>query len=115
MVGQEFLKILEQRDFPVRHVSLFASGKTAGKKVLVFGREVEVREIGPHAFQGIDLAFFSAGTEISQHSAPQAVRDGAVVVDNSAAFRMETKVPLVVPEVNLADVRRHSGIIANPN
>ncbi len=115
MVGQEFLKILEQRDFPIRHVSLFASGKTAGRKVLVFGREIEVREIGSHAFQGIDLAFFSAGTEISHHSAPQAVREGAVVVDNSAAFRMELKVPLVVPEVNPQDIRRHSGIIANPN
>ncbi|MDP2935171.1 MAG: aspartate-semialdehyde dehydrogenase [Dehalococcoidia bacterium] len=115
MVGQEFIKILEQRSFPVRHVSLFASGKTAGKKVLVFGREVEVREIGPHAFQGIDLAFFSAGTEISQHSAPMAVREGAVVVDNSVAFRMNNRVPLVVPEVNPQDIRRHSGIIANPN
>lgn len=115
MVGQEFIKILEQRSFPVRHVSLFASGKTAGKKVLVFGREVEVREIGPHAFQGIDLAFFSAGTEISQRSAPVAVQEGAVVVDNSVAFRMNTRVPLVVPEVNPQDIRRHSGIIANPN
>lgn len=115
MVGQEFIKILEQRSFPVRHVSLFASGKTAGKKVLVFGREVEVREIGQHAFQGIDLAFFSAGTEISQRSAPMAVREGAVVVDNSVAFRMNTRVPLVVPEVNPLDIRRHSGIIANPN
>lgn len=115
MVGQEFLKILEQRDFPVRHVSLFASRKTAGRKVLVFGREIEVKEIGAHAFKGMDLAFFSAGTEISQHSASQAVREGAVVVDNSAAFRMEPKVPLVVPEVNPQDIRRHSGIIANPN
>lgn len=115
MVGQEFLKILEQRDFPIRHVSLFASGKTAGKKILVRNQEVEVKEIGAHAFQGIDLAFFSAGTEISQHSAPQAVREGAVVVDNSAAFRMEPKIPLVVPEVNPEDVQQHRGIIANPN
>lgn len=115
MVGQEFLRILEQRDFPVRHVRLFASGKTAGKKVLVRDQEVEVKEIGAHAFQGIDLAFFSAGTEISQHSGPQAVREGAVVVDNSAAFRMEARVPLVVPEINPDDVRQHCGIIANPN
>ncbi|HLB12194.1 MAG TPA: aspartate-semialdehyde dehydrogenase [Dehalococcoidia bacterium] len=115
MVGQEFLKLLEQRDFPVRHISLFASGKTPGRKVLVFGRETEVREIGARAFEGIDLAFFSAGTEISHHSAPQAAREGAVVVDNSAAFRMDPRVPLVVPEVNPQDIRRHSGIIANPN
>lgn len=115
MVGQEFLRILEQRRFPVRHISLFASGKTAGKKVLVGDEEVEVKEVGAHAFQGVDLAFFSAGTEISNHCAPQAVREGAVVVDNSAAFRMEPKVPLVVPEVNPGDLGRHSGIIANPN
>jgi len=115
MVGQEFLKILEQRDFPVRNVSLFASGRTAGKKILFNDQEVEVREIGAHAFQGVDLAFFSAGTEISQHSAPQAVRAGALVVDNSAAFRMEPKIPLVVPEINPDDTRKHSGIIANPN
>src|SRR3989304_6262912 len=115
MVGQEFLKILEQREFPVRQVSLFASGRAAGKKILFNDQEVEVREIGAHAFQGIDLAFFSAGTEISKHSAPQAVREGAVVVDNSAAFRMEPKIPLVVPEINPDDTRKHPGIIANPN
>jgi aspartate-semialdehyde dehydrogenase len=115
MVGQEFLKILQEREFPVRYLALFASEKTAGKKVLVFDQELEVKEIGVRCFQGMDIAFFSAGTEVSRHYAPRAVQEGALVIDNSAAFRMEPQVPLVVPEVNPQDLEHHKGLIANPN
>ncbi len=115
LVGQEFIKVLEQRNFPTESVSLFASDRSIGKKMFVSHREIEVRETVPESFQGIDIALFSAGAEISHHFSPIAARSGAVVIDNSAAFRMEARVPLVVPEVNPEDIRWHRGIIANPN
>ncbi len=115
LVGQEFIKILEQQHFPMASIHLFASDRSAGKKMLVAKGEVGVEEVTAHSFDHIDLALFSAGTEISQNFAPIAAKAGAVVIDNSAAFRMEPDVPLVVPEVNPEDLRNHNGIIANPN
>jgi len=115
LVGQEFIKILEQRKFPVASIHLYASDRSAGKKIFVGHQEVTVKETTADSFQQVDIALFSAGTEVSRHFSPIAARAGALVIDNSAAFRMEPKVPLVVPEVNPEDIKWHSGIIANPN
>ena len=115
LVGQEFIKILVQRSFPVKSIRLLASDRSAGRKLIVNKQEIEVEETAPESFEGIDIALFSAGSEISRHFSPIAARSGAVVVDNSAAWRMEPDVPLVVPEVNPGDIERHKGIIANPN
>ncbi len=115
LVGREFIKVLEQRNFPAASVRLLASSRSAGKKMFVRHEELEVRETGPDSFEGIDIALFSAGAGVSRRFAPDAVRAGAVVIDNSSAFRMEADVPLVVPEVNPDDCRWHRGIIANPN
>ena len=115
LVGQEFIRVLEQRNFPMNSINLLASGRSAGRKLFVAHEEVEVEETGTESFHGIDIAFFSAGAEESRHFSPIAVQSGAVVVDNSAAFRMTSNVPLVVPEVNAEDIGKHQGIIANPN
>lgn len=115
MVGQEFIRVLEQRSFPMTSVKLFASDRSHGRKMKVRGEELEVKETTPESFKGIDIALFSAGADISKHFSPIAARTGAVVVDNSAAFRMDPEVPLVVPEINPEDIRKHKGIIANPN
>ena len=115
LVGQEFIKILAQRSFPMESIRLLASDRSAGKKLMVNKQEIEVEETTPDSFEGIDIALFSAGSEISRHFSPLAAQSGAVVVDNSAAWRMEPNVPLVVPEVNPEDIEWHSGIIANPN
>ena len=115
LVGQEFIKILAQRSFPMESIRLLASDRSAGKKLMVNKQEIEVGETTPDSFEGIDIALFSAGAEISRHFSPLAAQSGAVVVDNSAAWRMEPNVPLVVPEVNPEDIEWHSGIIANPN
>jgi len=115
LVGQEFIKILEQRSFPMTSIRLLASERSAGKKLFVAHQEAEVKETAPDSFEGIDIALFSAGTEISRYFSPIAARSGAVVVDNSAAFRMVDSVPLVIPEVNPEDIKWHKGIIANPN
>jgi len=115
MVGQEFIKVLGQRHFPINSLKLFASDRSAGRKVAVNGEEILVQETTQHSFDGVDIALFSAGSETSHHFSPIAARSGAVVVDNSAAFRMEPDVPLVVPEVNPDDIKAHKGIIANPN
>ena len=115
LVGHEFIKILEQRNFPMETVSLYASDRSAGKKMVVKNREIEVKETTPESFKNIDIALFSAGADISRHFSPIAAKAGAVVVDNSAAFRMESWVPLVVPEINPEDIKLHKGIIANPN
>ncbi len=114
-VGQEFARVLEQRPLPVREFRLLASARSAGRKVPWCGRELPVAELSEKAFEGATLAFFSAGGSISREFAPIAARAGAVVVDNSSAFRMVDGVPLVVPEVNAAAARAHKGIIANPN
>ncbi len=115
LVGHEFIKILEQRHFPMSSVSLLASDRSAGKRLFVGHEEIEVKETSIDSFQDIDIALFSAGTEVSRHFAPVAAKSGAVVIDNSAAFRMDATVPLVVPEINPEDIKWHKGIIANPN
>jgi aspartate-semialdehyde dehydrogenase len=115
LVGHEFIKVLEQRHFPMDSVSLFASDRSAGKRMFVAHHEIEVKETAPESFEGIDIAFFSAGAEISHYFSPIAAQAGAVVVDNSAAWRMDPNVPLVVPEINVEDIQWHKGIIANPN
>ena len=115
LVGQEFIKVLEQRNFPTSSIHLFASDRSAGKKLLASHQEVEVLETTPASFEEIDIALFSAGAEISRYFSPIAAQSGAVVVDNSSAFRMNPDVPLVVPEVNPEDIQWHKRIIANPN
>ncbi len=115
MVGQEFIKILQQRNFPTASVRFYASDRSAGKKLFFGHQEIEVQETSPDSFHGVDIVFFSAGPETSRYFSPIAAKNGALVIDNSAAWRMEPKVPLVVPEVNPEDIRWHEGIIANPN
>ncbi len=115
LVGQELIKVLEQRHFPLNSISLFESDRFAGKKMFVSHQEVRVKETTPESFNGIDIALFSAGAEVSRYFSPIAAASGAVVIDNSAAFRLEPAVPLVVPEVNPEDIKWHQGIIANPN
>ena len=114
-VGKVFLSILEERNFPVKNLLPLASSRSAGKKVFFSGQELEVKELSSSSFKNIDIAFFSAGASISKKFAKYAVESGAVVVDNSSAFRMEKDVPLVVPEVNASEIFSHNGIIANPN
>jgi aspartate-semialdehyde dehydrogenase len=114
-VGVEMLKTLEKRKFPVGELTLLASARSVGKTFPFRGRTVTVRELKRDSFKGIDLALFSAGGSISKEFAPLAVQAGCVVVDNSSAFRMDDAVPLVVPEINPEDIRKHKGIIANPN
>jgi aspartate-semialdehyde dehydrogenase len=114
-VGTEFLKILEQREFPLSSLKLLASSRSAGKTLPFAGEQLTVEELTEDGFEGVDLVLASAGGGISKKFAPAAVEAGAVVVDNTSAFRMEPEVPLVVPEVNPGDIARHKGIIANPN
>ncbi len=114
-VGVELLQCLERRNFPLSRLRLLASARSAGRTLPFAGREIAVEELGEASFEGIDLALFSAGSGISRQYADAAVRAGAIVVDNSSAFRMHADVPLVVPEVNGAALASHSGIIANPN
>ncbi len=115
-VGQEMLLCLEQRDFPLSSLTLLASARSAGKKIPFRGQELTVQELTPESFGGIDIALFSAGGSISKEFAPHAAAAGAVVIDNSSAFRMEGDVPLVVPEINPDAARNHPrNIIANPN
>jgi aspartate-semialdehyde dehydrogenase len=114
-VGQEFLRVIEQRNFPYERITFLASSRSAGKTVTFKGEPHTVVELTEDSFEGVDLALFSAGGSISRRFAPIAARAGTVVVDNSSAFRMDPETPLVVPEVNPEDVRQHKGIIANPN
>ncbi len=114
-VGVEMMKTLEKRSFPVGKLTLLASARSAGKKLPFKGQDVAVQELTQDSFAGIDIALFSAGGSISKEFAPVAAKAGCVVVDNSSAFRQDPQVPLVVPEINGADVQQHQGIIANPN
>ena len=114
-VGTEFMRLLEERDFPLASLRLLASARSAGKRLRFRGEELPVEELTPRSFEGIDIAFFSAGGGRSKEFAPAATEAGAVVIDNSSAFRMDPNVPLVVPEVNPEDALAHRGIIANPN
>ena len=114
-VGLEMIKTLEQRDFPVGQLTLLASARSVGKCLIFRGQKVNVQELKPDSFAGLDLALFSAGGGISKEFAPLAAKTGCVVIDNSSAFRMDDTVPLVIPEINADDVKWHRGIIANPN
>jgi len=115
LVGQEFIKILEQRNFPVASMQLFASKHSSDTKLFFNHEKVNVEEATPGVFRNVDIALFSASANISCRLSPLAAEAGAVVIDSSATFRMEPKVPLVVPEVNPEDIKWHRGIIANPN
>jgi aspartate-semialdehyde dehydrogenase len=114
-VGIEMMKVLERRNFPVASLRLLASPRSAGKILEFRGEQIVVEPLSENSFDGIDIALFSAGGGISKEFAPHAVKAGAIVVDNSSAFRMDPEVPLVVPEINAADAATHSGILANPN
>jgi aspartate-semialdehyde dehydrogenase len=114
-VGVELIRCLEERRFPLSELRLFASARSAGKTLPFRGQQVAVRELKEDSFRGVDVALFSAGGGTSKRFGPLAVEQGAVVVDNSSAFRMDPAVPLVVPEINPEAVRAHRGIIANPN
>lgn len=115
LVGREMLLTLEQRDFPVSELIPLASARSAGKTIKYRGEEVTVREVKEDSFSGVDIALFSAGGGVSRVWAPVAAKSGAVVIDNSSAWRMDSTVPLVVPEINPGDALENRGIIANPN
>ncbi len=114
-VGIEFLKVLERRSFPIKELRLLASPRSAGTSLFFQGEKIPVDVLRRESFRGIDLAFFSAGGEISKQFAPAALDAGALVIDNSSAFRMDPTVPLVIPEINAHQINNHRGIIANPN
>src|SRR4029077_20533985 len=114
-VGAELLRVLERKNFPVTSLRAIGSSSSAGKSLRCRNEEIAVQELGEDSFDKIDIAFFSAGGEISRKFAPVARSAGAVVIDNSSVFRMEADVPLVIPEINGEDVCKHRGLIANPN
>ncbi|MEC5422640.1 aspartate-semialdehyde dehydrogenase [Virgibacillus sp. C22-A2] len=114
-VGQKILQILEDKDFPIRELKLLSSKRSAGITIPFKDKTITVEEAVPDSFAGVDIALFSAGGSVSEKLAPEAVKHGAVVIDNTSAYRMDENVPLVVPEVNKSDISRHQGIIANPN
>ncbi len=113
-VGQEFLALIKEREFPFQNLKLLASARSAGKEINFMGKSYIVEEAKPESFEGVDIALFAGGA-VSKILAPEAVKRGAIVIDNSSAFRMDPEVPLVVPEVNAKDIDMHKGIIANPN
>lgn len=116
MVGRTFLKVLEDRKLPAESYTLFASARSAGTKITFMGKEHTIQELNEHSFdEGFDIALFSAGGSTSEKFAPIAAAKGCVVIDNSSHWRMDPEVPLVVPEVNPEDIKKHKGIIANPN
>ena len=114
-VGIEMIKTLEKRNFPVKNLRLLASVRSVGKKLTFKGTEIAIEELNHDSFKGVDIALFSAGASISKEFRKSVVSAGAVMIDNSSAFRMEDDVPLIVPEVNPEDIKWHKGVIANPN
>jgi aspartate-semialdehyde dehydrogenase len=114
-VGQEMIQCLEKRDFPIKKLTLLASAQSAGKMFSFKEKEIPVRELASDSFDGVDIALFSAGGSISKKFAPLAAKSGAVVIDNSSAFRMDPDVPLIIPEINPEATHSNKGIIANPN
>jgi len=114
-VGQEFLSLLAERNFPIKSLKLLASARSAGKKIEFKGESITVQELRHDSFEGVELVLSSAGGSISKEYMPSAVKAGAIVVDNTSYFRMDPEVPLVVPEINPQDIKKHKGIIANPN
>ena len=115
LVGRKMIQVLEERKFPVRALTLLASPRSAGTTLSFRGKAERVHTLSPTSFSGVDVALFSAGAAVSKEFAPVAAGAGALVIDNSSAFRLDKDVPLVVPEVNPSAIRRHKGIIANPN
>ncbi len=115
LVGQKMIQVLQERQFPVEQLRPIASESSVGKSVRFRGAEIEIQPLTPEVFSGVDIALFSAGATVSREYAPLAAQAGAVVVDNSSAWRMHPEVPLVVPEVNAHALHEHRGIIANPN
>lgn len=115
VVGRTMIQILHEREFPIGELRLLASGRSAGRTVFVDGRNLEIGEAVPEAFDGVDIALFSAGADVSRELAPAAVARGATVIDNSSAWRMDPQIPLVVSQVNPGDLEGHPGIVANPN
>ncbi len=115
MVGTEMIKILAERNFPVNNLKLLASGRSHGRILRFKNKRIKVENLDQASFKDIDIVLSSAGSAISKRFAPRAIREGAVIIDNTSAFRMDKDVPLVVPEVNAAQINRHQGIIANPN
>jgi aspartate-semialdehyde dehydrogenase len=114
-VGIELLRVMERREFPVADLRLLASPRSAGKTLAFRGQDFSIAALEQNSFAGIDLAFFSAGARTARQFAPIGQRAGAVVIDNSSAFRMDADVPLIIPEINPEDIRKHRGMIANPN
>jgi aspartate-semialdehyde dehydrogenase len=114
-VGQELLALLAERNFPLKSLKLLASSRSAGKKIRFNGEDITVQELRHDSFEGVDIVLSSAGGSISKEYMPSAVKAGAVVVDNTSYFRMNPEVPLVVPEINPQEIKKHKGIIANPN
>jgi aspartate-semialdehyde dehydrogenase len=115
VVGRQMLHVLEERDFPIKSIKLLASERSKGVKMRFRGEEIPVEVLGADSFKGVDIALFSAGGGTSKEFAPIAAQSDCIVVDNSSAWRMDPTVPLVVPEVNPQDIKKHRGIIANPN
>jgi aspartate-semialdehyde dehydrogenase len=115
LVGRTMLKVLQERNFPIKSLTLLASARSVGKTISYKGEEIAVKEMTEDSFAGIDIALFSAGGKASKHFAPIAAKSGCIVIDNSSAWRMDSETPLVVPEVNAHALKNHKGIIANPN
>src|SRR3972149_7938448 len=114
-VGVEILKVLEQRNFPLKSLRCFASSRSIGKKATYLGQEIPIETLNEELLEGLDIAIFSAGKKVSLQWAPLFAKKGIVVVDNSSAFRMDPQVPLIIPEINAGAMAQHKGIIASPN
>lgn len=114
-VGEQILKLLDKRNFPIKELKLLSSARSAGKVIQFKDREITVEEAKPESFKGVDIALFSAGGDISKALIPHAVEQGTICIDNTSAYRMDPETPLIVPEVNIDKVKEHKGIIANPN
>ncbi|GFZ84207.1 aspartate-semialdehyde dehydrogenase [Paenibacillus marchantiophytorum] len=114
-VGEQIIRLLEERNFPIKELKLLSSARSAGVKIPFKGQDVVVQEATPESFQGVDIALFSAGGDVTKALAPHAVQAGTICIDNTSAYRMDPETPLVVPEVNVEKINEHKGIIANPN
>ncbi|GIP36869.1 aspartate-semialdehyde dehydrogenase [Paenibacillus sp. J31TS4] len=114
-VGEQIIRLLDERNFPIQSLKLLASKRSAGKTVSFKGQEIVIEEATPSSFEGVDIAFFSAGGDISKELVPHAIKAGAVCIDNTSAYRMDPETPLVVPEVNVDMIKENKGVIANPN
>lgn len=114
-VGEQIIRLLEERNFPIKELKLLSSARSAGVKLSFKGQDVVVQEATPESFEGVDIALFSAGGDVTKALAPHAVKAGTICIDNTSAYRMDPETPLVVPEVNVEKINEHKGIIANPN